>query len=339
MRQRMRWVGCLILLTFILKTQSAHANLGFWQPSCTREDCVTTISIDSLLPVIGMHDMQGDRWIVQVSPGYWMADNVLVTKGQSTLGPQQAESGFRGYSGALAVKREFSPHWGAGLMGSFAVQQGQRDIGGITMDLAPTNANTSTPGGAGIFPGGTLKGIYGNQVAAVATYDPFSEGFRLPISFGPYYLWQGYQFTHSFINPNNGAAQTESADVTYHSVGVVANVSADFVLFKKIRIAPALFAAATKLDFSTPLVSFNYKVTQNGIQKSYSNAEYMMANYAIAYLNLGYLPWSIDFNYVLINGIQTGSNNDPVAFKSQVFSLTWTKKWGGKSDVKSDSGS
>lgn len=111
-------------------------------------------------PLIIMHDMLGERLIVEVMPAYWTAS----FDGGDTAG----------YGGALALKYELTPNWGVALLGSY----GSSNEFSTTQSFLLSDQTQ--------FVSGKYKLDYSEALALALTYDPFSEpgGFRLPIYAG-----------------------------------------------------------------------------------------------------------------------------------------------------------
>lgn len=281
-------------------------------------ECVSEISANSIVTVMGMHEMEGRRWVVEVAPGLWthgIPSNVVNTT-QETLS-------MKGFTAGLALKREFSPHWGVGFLGAVARQSGASTFKGQS-GLAPPEASPGVPGGAG-FAGGQDKDAYADVAALMFTYDPFTdnEGFRMPISFGPMYVSQGLTFEHRFTNPNNGRAQTEKMLVKDSFWGPVGDVSLDFLLFKKLRVMPGLFFGGRvpkkgidTEDWTTkdPNPIYDYTVDQNGTR--YRFPRKVPGSNSVGSMHLGvlYRPWNLTFLMYFESG--------------KTYALKWTRKFG-----------
>ena len=309
--------------------------------ACRLSECTSQIGFTSLVSVLGMHDMEEGRWVIQAAPGLWnVTGGFQASAGGNNVGvptralpPDPYLYGAEyikphGYDGSLAIKREFSPNWGLGLMGSFASENGNSSITQGS-GLAPDAAYNGTPGGAG-FMGGTYSNIFANEVALMATWDPFANpnGFRMPISFGPYVEWSGENFSHSFVNPNNGQAQAESAAVRQTEVGALANISFDFLLFKNLRVMPALLIGYVPQKND----NYNYVVSQAGAVTSYPWNTVGGGHVSMPYVTMTYRPWDLSVNYVFLGDLSFLAGNTDPQMKFSNYSITMTKKFGGKSD-------
>jgi hypothetical protein len=279
---------------------------------CKLVECVTSFSGDSLIPVVSMHEMRGDRWIVQASPGYWETSlpeiEVLPTNVPMT-----------GLVGSFAVKHEFTQHWGLGVGGSFTQQTSGGDLGTTVSGLEPLTGSNAIPGSGAA--GGKLSGIYGNSIFAMVTWDPFSgpDGFRMPLSLGPLYMWQGFQFSNTFVNAASGKTETDTVNASRRFVGFFANASFDVPLGKKVYVSPGVLFGGYP---GTPLFNYDYVIAQNGGSGgSYSQGDYLGEFFASIYVSALYRPWDLGFNYVITDQTASGSRS---------FSITLTKKWGGK---------
>lgn len=271
---------------------------------CKLIECTQAYSGDSVMSVSGMHFMEGDKWVVQAAPGYFSSNvHELVSTG--------VDVPVSGFDGALAVKREFSPHWGAGVGGSFSLQTGGGGLGTQTSGFAPPAA--ATAGDA--LAGGQIKNMYGNAIFAAVTYDPFSspDGFRLPLSIGPLYMWQGFQFSNTVGN------QTETVNASRSFVGVYANASVDVPLGKGFYVMPGIqFGGSPR---SNPLFNYTYTVTKAGTTTNFTGlGDYMSEFFTTIFASVAYRPWDVSINYVFIDGSSGSGRN---------FSLTLTKKWKG----------
>jgi len=271
------------------------------------------------MAVTSMHEMAGDRWVLTIAPGYWagkISRPATASTVQQTF-PHPVAS-LSGYTMGLALKREFTAHWGAGIVGAISQQNGQSSALSDVANMAPDAAVTGTPGGAG-FAGGNFKGLTGDFFALMLTFDPYSkpEGFRMPISIGPAYIVQSVQYTHTYVNPNNGKTQTEKATVNRNKSALFVNPSLDFLMFRNLRVMPgALFILAGAGN----KVPFDYKVAQAGsAEKTYPTTAKVASASASIYVSFLYRPWNLSFNYAL-----------PVADLAVIsqYSFTWTKKWG-----------
>ena len=267
---------------------------------------------DGIMGVESMHDMRGGRWVVMVAPGY-------VTGKVGTAISESDTFSMKGYSAAFAVKREFTPNWGAGLVGGFTMQSGKASLSGPS-GLAPRGAFPELAAGSNGHPGGEITNMYGNAVAALVTFDPFSNsgGFRLPISAGPLMMWEGFEYRHEFVNASAGnAAQVDTAKVSRSDFGGLLNVSFDFLLFKDWRLMPGIsVGAATGSNYAT----FDYVVTRNGaLFGRFPQETAMQPMFTTVYATVQYRPWDVSFNYIILSH----------ANKLKNYSFTLAKKWGG----------
>lgn len=283
---------------------------------CKLGECLLGVTGDSIMGVMGMHDMKGGRWVVQASPGY------ITGKVGSAINPTDTFD-LKGYSGAFAVKREFTAHWGFGLVGGFAMQSGKSTLTGPS-GLAPAAAFAEMPvggtNGSDGYSGGEISNMYGNSVAALLTWDPFSDpdGFRMPISVGPAMIWEGFEFRHAFTNPNAGnAAQVDTAKVHRSDLGALANVSFDLPPLKDFRLMPGFTVGVAP---GTNYAQYDYTVQRNGATfGTFRHETAMQPMFVSIYTALAYRPWDIGLNYIISS----------TANKVKNYSLTLTKKWGG----------
>lgn len=158
--------------------------------------------------------------------------------------------------------------------------------------MAPTAANTGTAGGAG-FAGGDISNVSGVTTGILVTYDPFenSEGFRLPMSIGPFWASQGFDFNNRFTNPNNGRSQEESVAFRRTFFGLVMNVSADFVVAKDFRLMPGMLYG---MGFADTDPTIDYVVTQNGAVTTYQNKLFdVRPKFGTPYFQVEYRPWNL----------------------------------------------
>ena len=285
---------------------------------CKLGECLLGVTGDSILGVMSMHDMVGDRWVVQVSPGY------VTGKVGTAIHPNDTFD-LKGYSSAFAVKREFTPHWGAGLIGGFTMQAGKSTLSGPS-GLAPTTAFPELPPGVGGngsdgHSGGEISQVYGNAVAALVTFDPFSnpDGFRLPISVGPMVLWEGFEFRHAFTNTDvaGNPAQVDTTKGSRSDLGFLANASFDMRFFKDFRFMPGLSVgfAPGKSNYA----KYDYVVTRNGVPfGTFAHETAMQPMLTTIYASFLYRPWDVGFNYII----------QSYASKLKTYSFTLSKKWG-----------
>lgn len=294
----------LLVAALALLPLSARAN-------CKIGDCVSGVAGDSLFSVMSMHDMEGGRWIFEASPGY------VTGKIKGSDIPRESLT-VKGVTGAFAVKRELSPNWGVGMLGSFVKQSNENTLT-TQSGLAPGNVATSIPGSARA--GGTIKDMSSRIIALMLTYDPFSnpDGFRLPLSVGPLYMDQGVEFTHSFSN--SGVAQTEKASISRRDLGLFGNASFDFLVAKDFRIMPGVsVGGAPSFLGASNYAKYDYVVERNGTRTLFPYETSFQSFFATIYVQLLYRPWGLGANAIVM------SNSDDI----KIYSLKLTKKFGGK---------
>ena len=248
-----------------------------------------------LLAVSSMHDMTGERRRAQIAGGLWQTEVPLnnLTESFSASGANLA----------FAIKKEFSPQFGVGLIGSMVISSNDNPITSVSQ-LAPDTAAAALPGSGAS--GGTFSDIYGNAVGVMFTYDPYPnpEGFRLPISLGPMFFWKGFRFEHTFNNPSNGnAAQTESAEVANTNIGIFANVSFDFLAFGTLRIMPGILYA--KGFTSDSELDYQYEIDQGGTVSKFDAQLIQGDDFSEFYTALLYVPWNISFTLNFLNKAKT----------------------------------
>jgi len=301
----------LLLATMLTLSVSARAGTKLGET-------LLGVTGDSVMGVMGMHDMKGGRWVVQVSPGY------ITGKVNTAFGTGENFS-MKGYSMAFAIKREFTANWGAGLIGGFTKQSGNSTLS-TPSGLAPDTAFPEVPTVPGVrrsgYSGGTISGMYGNALGVMLTLDPFSnpDGFRMPISVGPMMLWEGIKFRHEFNNPNLGnAAQVDTAEVKRSDLGFFSNISFDFIFFKDFRVMPgiALGFAPGKSNYA----KYDYNVTRGGVTTAFAHETAMQPMWTSVYASFLYRPWDVNVNYIVMSGADQLKN----------YSITVGKKFGGKS--------
>jgi hypothetical protein len=283
---------------------------------CRLVSCGFIVAGNSALPVISMNEMQGGRWTVEVAPAYWTL--------KSDTGGQNADIKPKGFAGAFAVKREFSPRWGLAIIGAKAAQQGDTTLSRPTKDLlvSASRANTAIANGAGQR-GGTVKDVGGSFYGLVATYDFFGEKdatFRLPFSFGVSHVTNKLSFETSYANA--GTTQTETFKLDKSGLGALVNLSADFIVWdKKLRVSPGIY-----INHGLSYIKdAEYKVTRsNGFSQTIT-ADESATNVAIAsYVALSYRPWDLGFTWNFTQDVAGGA----VASNS-IYSLHWQKRFGG----------
>lgn len=274
---------------------------------CGLIGCINMIAAGQALSVASMHDMKGGRWVFLGTFSNWKADNVLNPDGPD--GNARVDTSGTGVS--FALKREFTSHWGGGLIGSFSTGK-DIELGTLDAGLAPDDAESAGFGG----PGGRFSDHHSHFLAVMFTWDPFDnpDGFRLPISAGPAHFWQGLTY-------QNGA---ESAIIERNTMGLFANVSLDF-LIGEFRIMPGVLYinmfGGTESTENGDRVPFDY-VTPGG---SFSGLYDGPDNAGSIYTTFRYRPLNVSFNWTL-----------PVLDlkRVQMYSLTWNKEWGGgKPDI------
>lgn len=113
-----------------------------------------------IAPVATMHNMLGDRFIIELMPAYWTAS---FDGGDTT-----------GYGGALALKYEFSAQWGIALLGSY----GSSEEFSATKSILGVQQTD--------FISGKHKLDNSQTLALALTHDffPQPDGFRLPVFVG-----------------------------------------------------------------------------------------------------------------------------------------------------------
>ncbi len=264
----------------------------------------------AMLPVVPMHDMEGDRWILSVAPGYWTVTNISPGGDGCPNGSCGRNDGgyfpfsISGLSIAASLKREFTPHWGLSGIAAYEHQLSPVGLGSYTSGLQPNNVS-----GVG-SPGGQFFNTNSGAAALMATYDPFTnpQGFRMPISFGPFYGMQGIGFKHD-VSPT----QTESANWRQSYIGVMANLSLDFLLFHDLRVMPGvLFFGGLTGQKS----GYAYVVNQNGAVTNYPGAIPSGSGGFDPYVQLLWRPWNLASTISLLSG-------------ANVYALTWSHKWVG----------
>jgi len=305
------WCRSLPLIPFILLVSAGQAMGEF-----TVAEVPNFVTANSAVSVMSMHDMEGDRWVFEVSPGYWRGlaklENVV------GIGDSSNEENVepKGFVIAAAIKREFSPHWGMGFMAGGGRQKGGAEIVGFA-SLMPTSALASFtfPTSVGAV-GGEIKGMFSQFTALIFTFDPFSDpdGFRLPITVGPIWVNQGFDFQNEYTI--SGQTQTESLSQRRSWLGGYVNASFDFLLFNNLRVMPGIlygrsFGGETSADY-------DYIVTNGGTTRTFAGEITSSAIFPTVYLSLMYRPWNLSLNYTL-----------PVADSKdvKVSSLRWSKKW------------
>ena len=279
-----------------------------------------------VLPVVGMHDMEGHRWGVAASPFIWQTTHINTDGGccASAGGAASKTSdlpSLHGFGGSLAVQYEFTPHWGAEVFWGTAYG-GTEDIGNQISGLAPQTAFNGTPNGAG-FQGGQFHNFQGTVIGAMGVWDPFNHpnGFRMPISLGFFEGWQSFDFDHTFTNPNNAAvSQTESVRFRRSYPGVVTAISFDFLVFKNFRIAPG---ALVGQGFAGQEAGYDYVVQQNGgASRSFHGTLTGTPGFGTVYIAASYRPWGIGYTLTLIPSVASTQ------------AISWSHRWGAAKEAK-----
>lgn len=272
-----------------------------------------------MLPVVSMHDMQGGgRWGVSVSPFMWSTVDISRDGSCCTASGGNSNSfdnlpAMKGYGGAVGVNYEFSPRWGMVGFAAAAVS-GKESLGSNVSGLAPRTAYTGTTSGAG-FAGGELSGLGARTFGAMATYDHFADSkrFRMPFSLGMFYAWQTLDFDHSYRNPNDSVAQTDSVRFRRSFPGLAAALSFDFTIAERFRVSPGIFLCQ---GFAGQTATYDYKVERNGVTRSFAGELTASPGFGAVYLAGAYKPWGLGYNLVLVPGFARTSG------------LTFTKKFG-----------
>lgn len=283
---------------------------------CRLTDCGFIVAANSALPVIGMHDMVGGRWVLEVAPAFWTM--------KTGTGGQAVDVHPKGFAGSLALQREFSPRWGLGIVAATSRQSGEVTTGQSLVNAiqAASDANAGTVGGAGSA-GGTIKNMGGSYVALLATHDFFSdpEGFRLPVSFGVAMVQNRLDYSHEFTNPADGSLQRETMKIDHSGLGAVVNVSADFLVKEKLRVMPG-FYLAHGLAY---LPAVEYKVQKNnGAVQTFSRDQTSTQAAPSLYLSFLWRPWNLGFTWNYTE-VALGGN----VTSNSIYSLHWAKRWGG----------
>lgn len=273
----------------------------------------------ALLPVSSMHDMQGGRWTVSVAPGLWTVGGIAPDTCRHSCGSGDYTFPFKinGKLFGLGLKREFSPKWGAGVVFAWSKQGGSVDLGAQDSGLAPASALAGTAGSAG-FGGGTFENFGGYVFGAFVTHDFFDnpDGFRLPVSIGPMIAKQSLDFKHTFTNPNNSLAQTESVEWRRTFTGALINVSFDFLFFKNLRVMPGIMGA---FGFTSGAESdFDYVVTQAGTSTAYKHSLTASPESGTLYVQFLWRPWNLGTTF----NFQPGNED------TRAFTLQWHRSFG-----------
>jgi len=293
------------------------AGIGFpstvWA-NCKLGDCVSGTAGTAMFSVMSMHDMVGKRWVIEVAPGYF--------SGQFGVDQPGHNMDVKGWASAFAIKREFTAHWGAGIIGGLASQSGESTITRASGQLAPDLPASMGPGlsGGNSHPGGTFKNIKATLFGLMLTFDPFAnpDGFRMPISAGPIWFTQGVDFENIFTNPDNGKAQKDSFTLERKTQGLFANVSFDFLFWDKVRLMPG-FTVGGSLSASN-FLDFEYVVVQDDVEVGrFAHNTSFQPFFAVIYVSVLYRPLGLSFNYKFISNDQS----------NKIYALKWTKKFGG----------
>lgn len=273
---------------------------------CKLAECGFDIGTASAFNVSSMHGMEGGRWIVEAAPGVW------------SMATGRGGSDPHGYTAGFSVKREFSPSWGAGVIASTARQSGSVNIT-KTSNLLGDNGSFSAD------PGGTVSGIGGTIVGAMATHDfhPNPESWRLPFSFGALYTWRSVKFNHDYTNAL-GQHEVDSVDFTKASLGLFANVSVDVTIHKDFVIMPGAFLAKGMTNMTSGATfSPDYVVTKNGVTTHYQQSLSITDAAAVLYTSFLYRPMGLSFDWNMTQ-LLLGKNTTA----SSIYSLKWSKKFG-----------
>ncbi len=202
------------------------------------------------------------------------------------------------------MKRELTAHWGLSGVFAYDRQLSPVDLGSYASGWAPDGVS-----GVG-SPGGQFKNDNGGVAAFLVTYDPFTNpgGFRMPVSLGPFYGWQGLDFVN-----NISATDTESVNYRRSFAGVMGNISLDFLLFHDLRVIPGLLIFQ---GFASREAPYTYVVDNNGTITNYPLKLTAAPSGGDPYVQFLWRPWNVAATASLLSG-------------SEVYALTWSHKWSG----------
>lgn len=303
----------LVLFIAAAFAVSAHADQG--NPNSGQGDSFAsggnTVLAKSLISVASMHDMRGGRTFIEIAPGYWTGNLGGIQCGANTARTSCVGTGsFHGWALSGALKHEFSPHWGVGLLAGLS-----RGSGSITIANQNEFAAGQIPDAG--YAGGTFKDVRSQFVGLQVTFDPFTRpgGFRLPLSFGPMLKSAGAKFDHVFTNPNTGKPQEESFDVwpQHPDVGFYVNASMEVPIGSKFRVMPGILVGE---GGSQTHPDMTYNVNRNGVLSSYTVSQNNDNMIGDANVGFEWVPWNLTFNVDLpIGDLKTWT----------LYSLRWAR--------------
>lgn len=266
----------------------------------------------AMFPVVASVPMVGDNWTLTVAPGLWTSEIGSIDCrycSDSLINPPLE---FSGYSISVGLRREFSERWGVGLVAGFANSPSRVNLGSYDTGLASNAALAAIPGSGPV--GGTLEDMSGYAIGLLVTRDFHrrADGFRLPVSVGPFYGSSGFKFSHAFTNASSGLAQTEKVDFKNSFAGVMANVSFDFIFFKKLRVAPGMFYSQ---GFRGQEIDVDYEITTAGTTRTFPQTTSSSPSTGNIYVKFVWVPWN------LVTAAKL------VPEESKAYTVTWTKRW------------
>ena len=254
----------------------------------------------------------------KVTPAYFTVSKKMGEPSQGQ-GNYYIDETVKGPGVSVGVLYGFSEHWGMSALAAYAQDKGDISVG---------NSYVQNLGGPGqVLANNGTASDRGVTLGVNLIYDHFSgENFRLPMMLGVSYLnYSGSAETDINFNAtpgHAGHAGLASEQYSNSGVGFTAGLAPQFNT-GPFRWVFLIFAAEAVSSTKGSYRETDLTTGQTAQDPTWSDDSHGVEGGGITAV---YRPWNVSFTY-LAPFLSSGPDRH---LDVSVYSLTWTKKWGGE---------